>query len=91
MNKKMTLEAIRAMFKVGETWVGTNTLHDKINGPRTLTKLGSVEFRWSTADQPDFYTRFPKASEIIEARDGYVKFYIHRDRKHTLTLKKEDT
>ena len=86
----MTLKAIRQMFQSGQTWIGENTLHEKANGPRTLTKLNSVEFVWSTANVPRFHTRFPKAAEIIEAADGYLKFYIHGDHDHTLTLVRED-
>lgn len=88
----MTLKEIRAMFKAGDTWIGHNTLHEKANGPRTLIKLNSVEWIWSTPEMPRFHTRFPKASQIIEAEDGYIKLYVwDKEYEHTLTLKKEDT
>lgn len=75
----MTLNEIRAMFKPGQVWSGKRTyLRD---GSVTVTRrrvervrVGSVGF-WLD-DGRLYWTNFPLARNVIEARPGYLKMEI---------------
>lgn len=57
--------------------LGTTVLPDKnVEGQvRELVKAGSVDLVWKIEGQErNLFTKWPKASEIIEARPGYLKF-----------------
>lgn len=82
MNKQtnMTLAQIRAMLQVGSVWrfnVDRSALHSpNADEIRTIEKVQTSEFVAKQADGKckSIWTPFPKASQVIEARDGYLKF-----------------
>lgn len=67
----MTLKQIHAMLEVGQEWSSVNTYNDKASGPRTLLQKGVTQFVWKTPQADRSWMPFPKASQIIEARDGF--------------------
>lgn len=90
---QMSLKSIKAMFAPGQVWIGTRT-----PGPsgaaesvttRTITKVRTRDYICDNGDTKGrFYGSFPKkASDVIEARDGYLKFKI--DNKYTVALERK--
>jgi hypothetical protein len=73
----MTIKEIRGMFAPGQKWEAVNTLHEKANGVRTLVEIKSAQMVWSTATAPRFWMPIPKASQVVEARDGFLSFRLY--------------
>ena len=80
----MTLKAIKEQFKPGESWhcrreerrpdMGTTNLDRE--EMRAVRATGATYLTWtvtSTGKKCD--TNWPKASEILEARPGFLKFH----------------
>lgn len=84
----MTLPEIRAMFSVDQPWIAQNTRKPKTSGPRTLVQICPKYLVWETPGLPRGWMKFPKASEIIKARPGYLQFRMD-EKGNTLTLTRE--
>ena len=84
----MTLKQIKAMFTVGSRWTLTRLSPQAViygnlgNTPiqpetktenRTVARLAS-ECLVTTTNDRTIYTTWPKASEVMEASDGHLKF-----------------
>jgi len=89
----MTLREIKAMFNVGDTWNAVNTYIPAINGDRKIIEIRDDGIIASTNLYRNIHTEWPKASQIIAARPGYIKIrfaeHLHLD-GHTLELKKNE-
>ena len=90
----MTLKQIHAMFEVGQTWLATNTYQHKASGPRVLVQKLSAQLVWKTSMADRSWMKFPKASDIVEVRDGFLAFRLFPDGRRpdaivTLTRKEE--
>ena len=85
----MTLKEIKAMFKPGQAWTAENTFHGRFPGPRTVGMVMPTQMTWvhPSTKEPVWMT-FPKAAQVLEARDGFLKFLIFPDKDHTLTLQR---
>jgi hypothetical protein len=79
----MTLKQIRAMFAVGEEWTADNTYSPGASGPRVLVEMRSTQFIWKTAQAARSFMQLPKASQIIEARDGFLSFKLFTSEEET--------
>jgi hypothetical protein len=74
----MTLAEIKAMFQPGTTW-NAATPYTKTSGPRRAVGVHNSHMTWQTEQSPKLlYMEWPKASQIIEARDGFVRWYLLR-------------
>lgn len=70
------------MFKAGDKWLVTRTDGNTGNGvlapnnivdqPRTISEVRTEDFISINPNGHPVYTSWPKASEIIEARDGLL-------------------
>jgi hypothetical protein len=88
----MTLKEIRAQFNEGDKWhcVRTDKAPLIVNGNtgqtvlgtkhrdeiRTVGKLKSKEIMWHLEDGSKYYTPLPAASEIVEAKPGFLHFTL---------------
>jgi hypothetical protein len=77
----MTLVQIKAMFQPGQVWIGTRTPGFKGEAQAVSTrKICQVRTQDYICDNGDgerrFYGQFPQARDVIEARDGYLKFNL---------------
>jgi hypothetical protein len=92
--KKLTLTQIHAMFKNGQTWLATNTWLPSANGPRHVAQIFTKQIKWDRPESKTSWMDMPKASDVIEARDGLLSFHIRRpgttERLGTLTLTRVD-
>jgi hypothetical protein len=79
----MTLKQIRSMFAVGEEWTAVNTYNPKASGPRVLVEARSTQFIWKTPQAERSFMPIPKASQIIEARDGFAQFKLFTSEEET--------
>lgn len=78
----MTLQSIKAQFKPGDNWhcireeKRPNMPHciDR-NEVRTVKSTGGKYLTWTLPDGRNYESPWPKASEILDARDGFVKFH----------------
>lgn len=81
----MTLAQIKAMFQPGQVWIGTRTPGFKPGDPPSLSRrtIQTVRTKDYICDNGDgkgrFYGVFPIARDVIEARDGYLKFRLSKD------------
>lgn len=75
----MTLKEIKAMFQPGQQWKADNTYQPQANGLRTVRRVHSTQMTWDWPDGRVGYMRFPKASQVIESRDGYIRFKLFSD------------
>ena len=88
----MTLNQIKAMFQPGEKWHATRsdnrpirvigncgttsipaTHHDEI---RMVDHVGSKDIVFTLENGKKYYTPIPKAKDVEEAREGYLRFHI---------------
>jgi len=91
----MKLIEIKAQFKPGDKWhavreeeaakivgnLGTTILPGRHRDEvREVLKLGSREIVFRLEDGKSYYTPWPKASEVIEAREGFLKFALNEGR-----------
>lgn len=92
----MTLRAIKEQFKPGEQWhcireekrpsLPNCVDRDEI---RTVKSNGATYLTWELQhDARTYETKWPKASEIIDARPGFLKFHYF-DGGVVLTFTKE--
>ena len=88
----MTIKEIKAMFTTGSRWhakreserecvihdnTGTTVLVPKnVETLRTVEKCGSKDIVFRLETGKKYYTPIPKASEVLEARPGYLAFTI---------------
>lgn len=72
----MTLKEIQAMFEVGQQWEAVNTYVAKASGTRTVVQKLSTQMVWKTPIADRSWMQFPKASQVIEARDGFLSFNL---------------
>lgn len=76
----MTLPQIKAMFKPGDVWIGRRTpgfKEDVTVSRRTIQQVRGNDYICDNGDgKGRFYGSFPKARDVIEARDGYLKFNL---------------
>ena len=94
----MTIKEIKAMFRSGDVWNGENTYNPNATGVRLITKVRGVDIIYFTNnDNRTMHMDWPKASQIIEARPGYLKFNLddgshkrERLKGHMLTLTKKE-
>lgn len=89
----MTLEDIKAMFQPGQEWEAVNTHMPKASGVRKVVQVLTTQMVWANHLGPKFWMQFPKASQVIEARDGFLKFDLYEagakfrpDHETTVTL-----
>jgi hypothetical protein len=78
-NGGMTLAEIRAMFHPGRVWIGKRTPGFKDESHTTTYRkvrevLGN-QIVFQTEGKP-YRTTLPKASEVLEARPGYLRFLL---------------
>jgi hypothetical protein len=78
----MTLKQIHAMFEVGQTWIATNSHQPKAAGPRVVVQKLSSQLVWKNHLADRFWMRIPKASAIVEAREGFLSFRLFADGSH---------
>lgn len=84
----MTLTAIKSMFAVGQKWQAiresqASVIHGNLattpvpanrkEETRTVEAVKSAEVVFLTEDGKHLHTAFPKASEVIEARPGFLE------------------
>jgi hypothetical protein len=74
--KRLTLPAIRQMFVPGSAWQAENTYRPEASGPRTVIHRRITEIVWMNLAGTKSYMKLPKASQVIEARDGYLSFWL---------------
>jgi hypothetical protein len=79
----MTLNQIRAMFAVGEEWTADNTYNPGASGPRVLVEMRSRQFIWKTQQAERSFMQLPKASQIVETRDGFLSFKLFTPEEET--------
>ena len=73
----MTLKEIHAMFVLGSTWAAVNTRVAGACGPRTVSEIFTKQIVFKQpGDDTRRWLTLPKASEVIEARPGYLKFKL---------------
>ena len=99
----MKLKEIKAMFAVGQRWrvtreggkplvvhgnLGTTTLPAN-NGATTrqVEQVKSCEVVWTKPDGKTVHMPYPKATDMIEARDGFLKFK-YPESSETLTFER---
>jgi hypothetical protein len=75
----MTLKEIKAMFKVGQVWRGTRTpgfdgAPQRVTD-RHIEKVQGNGFK-ARVDGKAYWTYFPKAVDVKEARAGYLRFTL---------------
>ena len=73
----MTLAQIKAMFQLGQRWHGIrNCSHpEKVrNEMRTVVQIRSREVVFELPNGTLWHTQLPKASEVKEARPGFLRF-----------------
>jgi hypothetical protein len=75
----MTLKEIKAMFQPGEQWKADNTYMPQANGVRTVAHVHSAKMTWTWPDGRIGWMDLPKASLVLEARDGFLKFKLFSD------------
>jgi hypothetical protein len=75
----MTLKEIYAMFEVGQQWEAVNTYNERASGIRTLVEKQTTQLVWNTPQGPRSWMKLPKASQVIEAQDGYLSFRLFTD------------
>lgn len=85
MASRMTAAAIKAMFRTGGVWHGVRTdkrlseEHERrvTATRRTVLRMRSKDIVWAIgASGQDYYMPLPKASEVVEARPGFLHFTI---------------
>jgi len=74
------------MFKAGQFWQAENTYSTRANGERRVQKVGGGYLIWEIPSEPRWRMEFPKASDVIEAKDGFLKIRVKAHTEHTLTL-----
>jgi hypothetical protein len=75
----MTLTQMKAMFQPGQRWIGIrNDAGVKKETTRTVSEVRSTEIVWRLDDTPKYFSKLPKARDIIEARDGYLRYRVPR-------------
>lgn len=72
----MTLKEIQAMFGVGTQWEAVNTYNEKASGTRSVVQKLTTQLVWKTPTSDRSWMQFPKASQVIEARDGFLSFNL---------------
>ena len=72
----MKLTAIKAMFTPGDYWKVEYTAGEMLKKRpfRQVHKNGSSDLVWIIGSTDKFYTRWPKASEIISTEPGRLEF-----------------
>ena len=85
---KLSLAQIKAMFVVGDKWQAIRdseavVIHGNTDNTlcpsehkeevRTVAKVMSNQIRFLRPNGMDIYTPLPKASEVLEASQGFVK------------------
>jgi hypothetical protein len=103
---RFSASQMRAMFAVGQKWhvmrdeqdmvIHGNTGPTKLAGKnndqvRTVQALKSREIAWTKPEGGLCYTTWPKSSEIIDMKPGFVKFaYSDMQNSPTITLTIQD-
>lgn len=97
----MTLSEIKSMFAPGQKWhalrteqplvvvgnLGNTTLEGRHRDEiRTVKRTRARDIIFTTPDGKDYYTPWPKAKEVIEAKPGFLKFTLLERITVTLTL-----
>lgn len=76
----MTAAQIRAMFAVGQSWTGMRSPGrlgaDVDVTARVVDKVQGNAVKFTVAHADPCWTYFPKAADVIEARDGFLHFRI---------------
>ncbi len=71
----MTLKEIKAMFRPGQPWRVNRTGGGKhADETRRVHKTASKDLIWKTPDGHLLWTQWPRASEVQEARPGFLQF-----------------
>ena len=71
----MTLAAIKGMFRPGQRWQATRTGPGKHRDEvREVYGSRSRDLVWRLTDGSFYHTEWPKASEVQEARPGFLQF-----------------
>jgi hypothetical protein len=76
MAKNLTLKRIHAMFEVGQQWNAVNTYNEKASGVREVARKHATQLVWTTPTVPSSWMKLPMASQVIEARDGFLSFRL---------------
>jgi len=71
----MTVKALKSMFQPGQRWhalrTGPGRHRDEI---RTVHKIQGKQIVFRVPSGELYWTPFPKASEVLESRPGFVRF-----------------
>ena len=91
---KMTLKEIKGMFQVGDIWEATSTYNPDSSGPRRILEVRGIDMISEQKRCRRSFMTWPKASHVIEARPGYLKFRLPDHERvfegHTVELIKVD-
>lgn len=91
----MKVTEIHAQFQPGTKWKAercpawpSGSSSAALQGlPRTVKVLHTTQIRWDINDQ-DFWTELPRQKDVIEVRDGFVKFTLPKNPGITVTLER---
>jgi hypothetical protein len=81
-NPHMTLAEIKAMFQPGQVWIGKRSPGDAPRGnmepvitERRVLEVLTTQIIFEVNGRR-YWTKLPKASEVLEARPGYLRFAV---------------
>lgn len=74
----MTLKEIHAMFTTGSCWRAENTYRPEANGVRNVVKRQTQEICWMNERGQKTWMKLPPASQVVEARDGFLSFKLFK-------------
>lgn len=81
----MTLKQIHSMFEIGQTWDEINTYCPAMSGPRTLAEKLTTQLVWNVPRKTERgWMKIPKASQVIEARDGFLHYRLFSSEKEVM-------
>ena len=81
-----TGKALVVNGNLGQSVIPANNV---FNEPREVIKVGSRDIVWKVSTPSGFkqlFTEWPKASQVLEARAGYLKFQYDNDVTVELSL-----
>jgi hypothetical protein len=74
----MKITDVKRMFKIGSEWDALNSYNPRANGRRRVVAVFATQFQWSGDNGAGGFTYWPQASQIREARDGFICFEVHK-------------
>jgi hypothetical protein len=74
----MTLAQIKTMFVKGSEWNADNSYNPGVNGKRTIIAVFAGSFQWKGENGMGGFTPWPMKSQVLEVRDGFIRFQIHK-------------